>query len=362
MARFLLLALALVGCGKVTDPDAVDGSIHGDGTGLDAHVGVTKPVAKLASVAIAGAGATCAIGTASTGPGTITYVTSWSINGFPFTSATTTTLPNDTLPPSITHTGDVVACSLFASNGIDGALSDPARATMGARTAFLAARDLSAPNPSNGTLLSIDLDTLQVVTIGTFGVGFAFGDLAWDAKNQVLYMVDGQSAKTLYTVDITTGKATAVGVHGLTDMRGLAIDPTTGRLFGDLGLASPALVVLNTTSGAATGIGGTTALDGLVFDTKRALMMGLVAGGSAAVVTVDETSGKTSGAHIIAGGPNGVENSGMTYDAFTDKLVAIDEVGTVVEIDPANNYSSFARTTLATTGIDGVAIKLPKPE
>lgn len=362
MARFLLLAVALVGCGKVTDPNAVDGSIHGDGAGGDGHVGVTKPVAKLASVAIAGAGATCSLGAASTGPGTITYVTSWSINGIPFTNATTTTLPNDTLPSSVTHTGDVLACSLFASNGTDSALSDPARATMGARTAFLAARDTAAPSPTNGTLLSIDLDTLDVITIGTFGVGFAFGDLAWDAKNQILYMVDGQGAKTLYTVDITTGKATAVGVHGLADMRGLAIDPTSSRLFGDLGLATPAFVVLNTTSGVATGIGGASALDGLVFDTKRALMMGLVAGGSATVVTVDEASGKTTAAHVINGGPNGVENSGMTYDAFTDKLVAIDEVGTVVEIDPANAYSSFARTTLATTGIDGVAIKLPKPE
>ncbi len=351
MVRFIVLALALAGgvvsCGKVTDPNATDAAPHGDGAIDGAQL--TKPVAAIKSVGIAGASVTCTVATPSTG-GTVTYVASWTINDIPFTEATTTTVTNDTIPGSATHTGNVVECTLFASNGSQTVQADPVSVTMKPRTAFTVDRVLKH-------LETIDLDTLTLTDVGALNVAFAFGDLAWDAKNQILYMVDGEGAKALYTVDITTGAATLVGTHGVTDVFALAIDPTTEQLYAGTIDAANTLELANTTSGALTAVGGTFAFDGMAFDTKRTEMVGVNADDAGAtLVTVNLTTGATT--TLAAAGD--LDDNGLTYDPFTDQLWAADNNGQIVAWDPNNSYARTVSTTI-TGSFNALAIQLPAP-
>lgn len=75
----------------------------------------------------------------------------------------------------------------------------------------------------------------------------------------VLYAAaGGGAASNLYSVDSSTGTATAIGPTGVA-LTGLAVDPTTGIMYGATTPNSPvsplSLVTINTTTGAATLVG-----------------------------------------------------------------------------------------------------------
>jgi hypothetical protein len=99
--------------------------------------------------------------------------------------------------------------------------------------------------------------------------GYAFGDCAFNPADATLYMVDGRSARGLYRINLTTGAATLVGIHGLNDVFALGYHPPTNHLYAIDGNGD--LFTLSTATGAATRVGPTFLLsaEGLAFDATR---------------------------------------------------------------------------------------------
>jgi len=150
-----------------------------------------------------------------------------------------------------------------------------------------------ASGTANGTADATSLFTMDpttgvptLVNPGGPGFGVVIQDIAFDAAG-VLY---GNENEQLYTIDLTTGVAAALGgpFHGGTfvnqRMNALAVDPTTDTLYGvswdDGELFSIDTTVGSATLGVATSLGffstletaiGTTDLSGLAFDSAGAL-------------------------------------------------------------------------------------------
>ena len=86
------------------------------------------------------------------------------------------------------------------------------------------AKLLYAVDEATDSLVSFDTNTLQRTVIGSLGVTFNFGGLAYDSNSDTMYMIDGRGSQSLYTVDRNTGAATLIGRHGISDLFGLAYD------------------------------------------------------------------------------------------------------------------------------------------
>ncbi len=141
---------------------------------------------------------------------------------------------------------------------------------------------------ANGTANGANLFTMDpstgvptLVDPGAAGFGTIIQDLAFDAAG-VLY---GNDNDQLYTIDLTTGVATATSglFHGGTlvdiSMNTIAVDPTTDTLYG-VSWDDLELFTIDTTTGAATSLGLLSGLDaaidftdpsGLAFDSTGAL-------------------------------------------------------------------------------------------
>ena len=108
---------------------------------------------------------------------------------------------------------------------------------------------------NSSTLYTIDTTTFAVTLVGPLGVGFSYGDLAWNSGTGTLYMVDGRGGQSLYTVNTTTGAATLVCAHNIEDLFGLAYDTATAKLYGASLTGTGQFYQLDTATGAATPIG-----------------------------------------------------------------------------------------------------------
>jgi hypothetical protein len=348
MPKLICLVLLSSACGAVKDNSQTDSAVDTPSTPITpAHAAITQNP-------IAGGPVTCTIATPpSGGSGTITNHATWTLDSVAFGTTTTTTFTNDTIPGNQTHTGHVFACTVVSSDGTSTAMSQPVSTTVVARIAFVI-------NDATTSLMKLDLDTNTLTNIGSLGVEYEFGDLAWDRTTQTLFMVDGRTTannKALYKVNITTGAATLVGSHGQTDMFALGFDPTNGKLFGAVkGTVAPTLFLLNTTTGAAAPIGGTTSYEGLAFDTKRSLMTAIETG-AAAVASVNEANGATQ----QLASPGGTNDSGMTYDPFIDRFWVADLSGNLFQYDPNNGFARITAKTFMNNGFTAIAIQLPPP-
>jgi hypothetical protein len=225
-------------------------------------------------------------------------------------------------------------------------------------------------NYNSSLLQAIDLTTLTVTNIGNFTNTFSYGDLAWDSRRNTLYMVDGWGGtKSLYTVNLTTGATTLVGVHGVTDMFGLAYDSANDTLYASSTAYSDGttkLFKLNLATGAATLVGSTVlagtstyvGLGSLAYDSRRDMLVGIHDGNIYGELYQVDIS---TGALTLLATPGGNNNSGMTYDPINDRLLDADVSGYLYSYDIANGY---ARTTLL-SGIlahDGLAFITVVPE
>ena len=202
---------------------------------------------------------------------------------------------------------------------------------------------LYAIRDSDDVLQRGNADTGAFTDVGALGVAYAFGDCAFNTATDVMYAVDGRGAKSLYRVSLTTGAATLVGAHNVTDMFALAYDAGNGLLYGVAGDGN--LYRFNTTSGAATLVGATGAtatINGLAWDTTRSRLVAITSGLSGAIVYSVNVS--TGAATALATGLPGIDNNGWTYDPVIDRLWALDYGGNVFQYNPA----TFARTTIAT--------------
>lgn len=187
-------------------------------------------------------------------------------------------------------------------------------------------------------LQRMDPETLAITDVGPLGVAFNFGDCAWEPASRTLYMVDGRAANTLYTVDLATGAATAVGVHGIRDLFAVEIHAPTGVLYAAAGIGADwVLYRLDRSTAAATAIGGlTNYVHGMAWDAGREVMVavrGSNVGGF--FMTVDlETAALTYVAGTIP-----FDNHGITYDPIRDLLWGADYSGGIFQFDPAASYA-----------------------
>jgi hypothetical protein len=209
---------------------------------------------------------------------------------------------------------------------------------------------LVAVRTGDAVLVAIDPMTLAMTDIGPLGVGFDFGETAWDQSTGTLWMIDGRPQEALYTVDLTTGAASLVGVHGVEDLFGLAYDTSTGTLFGS-GESPSGLFSMNQATGAAAMIGDPgVAADGLLYDAIRDQLVGLQAGGGQ-MFTIDRATGAVAAVLSNAGNIN---NCGLAHEPIADLYWAIDWSGNLYTYDPNAGYTR----TLQASGLgahDGIA-------
>jgi hypothetical protein len=205
-------------------------------------------------------------------------------------------------------------------------------------------------NNSTGALMKIDTGTLALTTVGPLGVAFAYGSLAWDSANSTLYMVDGRGAKSLYTVNTTTGAATLVGAHGLTDMFGIAFDTANGIMYGAQEILSSPLQSINLSTGVATAIGtgvGNARLGPLAYNNVTNQLIGLQDCLSCAVLySINIATGVQT---VLRNTGLDTNNSGMTYDPALNRLWDVDVNGRLTYFDPAAGYVQVPVTTFATS-------------
>ncbi|MCX4243706.1 hypothetical protein [Paraliomyxa miuraensis] len=198
----------------------------------------------------------------------------------------------------------------------------------------LASGVLLTVRTGDGWLRALDPFTLAFTDIGPLGVGFDFGEVAYDTTNGILWMIDGRPLEALYTVNMATGAASLVGVHGIDDLFGLAHDPTTNTLFGS-GESPTGFYSMNTMTGAASLIGDPAmAADGLTYDSTRDQIVALAAGGGT-MYSID----RMTGAPTVLSNAGFIDNCGLAYDPFQDLYWAIDWSGNLYTYDPNMAYT-----------------------
>jgi len=139
----------------------------------------------------------------------------------------------------------------------------------------------SANSPTApGSLVTIDPTSGFITVVGAFGITGTMADLTFDSANNTLY--GGSSSNTnLYSINLTTGGATLVGVSGtgVTPIGvGLAAD-AAGTIYGTPGSATGKLFTYSTSNGAATAgptlvgapFGGAGSINALAFDSSSVL-------------------------------------------------------------------------------------------
>ncbi len=194
------------------------------------------------------------------------------------------------------------------------------------------------------SLQTIDLSTNTFTTVGSLGVSFEFGDLAFDSSTGTMFMVNGWGSNSgnqssLYSVNLTTGAATLIGSTGVTSMFGLAYNPVNGKLYGSRSTIGAGLYEIDKTTGAATFLSAQTSLDGMTFVGSSNKRVGFEAGGSSPFYDLTDTSNPG----VLIGSQGFVNNGGIAWDATTDRVLAIDWSGSFYSY--ASDFSS--RTQLA---------------
>lgn len=205
-------------------------------------------------------------------------------------------------------------------------------------------------------LHTIDTSTGLLTPIGPLGVTFSFGDLAYDASTGTMYMSNGWGAglstpSSLYTVNLQTGAATLIGSTGALSIFGLAIDPTTGKLYGSASTTATGFYEINKSTGVATLLGDPAiSLDGLTHIGGTNAVVGLFAG-PGSLHQLNLTNGTPT---LLSGGGGFVNNCGIAWGPASNQIFSIDWSGELYAFDIANSY---ARTTLVSSlgAFDGLA-------
>lgn len=220
---------------------------------------------------------------------------------------------------------------------------------------------------NSSTLYRIDMTTFAVTLVGPLGVGFSYGDLAWNSGTGTLYMVDGRGAKSLYTVNTTTGAATLIGVHNIEDMFGLAYDSATAKLYGASFTGSGQFFQLDTATGAATPIGSGIGdrIGALAYNSTADQLLALNdCLGCAKLFSVNPATGAGT---LLNSTDLDTNNSGMTYDPTLNRYWDLDVNGRLSDFDPANGYNQTQVATIELFpgfpgSFDGLAFVGPVPE
>lgn len=191
-----------------------------------------------------------------------------------------------------------------------------------------------------GHLERIDPDTLAVTDIGPLGVPYAFGDCMFNPSDSKLYMVDGRGNFGLYTVDLTTGHATLVGLHGFSAMEAIAFHPPTSTIFG-MSIDILDLFSISATTGHATVIGPIGSnFQGMAWDSTRNQMVGF---NGSQLFSINVATGAMT---LLGTTTIPVIDFGMTYDPVIDRFWVVDFNGRILQLDPNRGYAATVVTTL----------------
>jgi hypothetical protein len=210
----------------------------------------------------------------------------------------------------------------------------------------------SVKSDGDDVLYRIDLMTGVATPVGT-GVGF--GDvegLAFDPLTGSLFGIDGDDARKLITIDMTTGQGTEVGPLGYSEITnpGLAIDAAGNIFTVTTSYNGAELYSVNRDTGAVTWIGPLDVqhANGLAFIDD--ILYG-VCGSLDALFTVSTENGRGTIVGFL-GIDLRSQNLGLASDGA--KLWAIDDTGIIVHIDPLTGAATQTATTDA--GFEGLAI------
>ncbi|NNF39597.1 MAG: hypothetical protein HKN71_13075 [Gemmatimonadetes bacterium] len=197
----------------------------------------------------------------------------------------------------------------------------------------------------NDVLRRLDPSTLEIDEVGALGYNMDFGDCSYDPDGRRLYATDGRGNLALYTVDLATGAATQVGVHGVAEAFSLEYHPPSGVLFITDRTVPRTLYRLDKTTAVAAAVGEVgLRISALAWDGQRQTLVGQttnVGPAGAALYTIDLASAVLT---QVATSPS-INNHGMTYDLGEDRIWAADLSGRLVRFDPGNGY---AATSVAT--------------
>ena len=192
-------------------------------------------------------------------------------------------------------------------------------------------------------LLTIDTDTLTVSTVGPLGVDFLWSGLAYDPGMDVLYGVDGRAGQfELYSINRSTGVATSIGSHGISELFGLAFDTSTNTLYAAQLHGTENLYSIDTLTAQATLIGpltGSPGIGGLAYDSLRDVLIGW----SDFEGDVYSINRATGAATLLADNPDAIDG-GLAYDPDKDIIWGVNignesDDGVLFTLDPANSYA-----------------------
>jgi hypothetical protein len=204
-------------------------------------------------------------------------------------------------------------------------------------------------------LRSFDTQSLTFTDIGQLGVGFDFGDLAYDHSTSTMYMVQGFAGTGLYTVNLTEGDATLVGAHGFTDMFGIAYHSGRDELYGSRSTTGFGVYTLDRGNGSASFVGDPgVGLDAITYDPVRDRLVGAYAGPG----DIYEIDPDTGGSTLLFDG-DFFDNCGMAYDPDTDLYWLIDWSGNMYTINPDEGDRTLVLSGLGAH--DGLASTTPIP-
>jgi hypothetical protein len=173
-----------------------------------------------------------------------------------------------------------------------------------------------------------------------------------------LYATRSTGNAFLYTVDIATGSATAVGALGIQQIEGgLDFHPGTGVLYGVNGDGASELFTINTTTGAATlvgpvedEVGNPVDASALAFDAAGALYA-LKTGTAPELYRLDPSDANVLEMLPIPGFPAGIDVAGMEFDDASGALyVALD--GDLVVVNPVTGGSTVLGATPVTSALE----------
>jgi hypothetical protein len=218
-------------------------------------------------------------------------------------------------------------------------------------------------NPIGGQdkLYSIDLNTGIATAIGLTGFADIDG-LAFKPGTSTLYGID-ERTNVLVTLDITTGIGTSVGALGHQASDGALVFTQSGELYwGD---ERRGLFSVDILSGAATSIlGGALDITGL---TARGEQLFAVRDNSNTLITIDKTNGAIS--NIGSLGVNFQDDAGLSFDS-TGTLWSLADTndntgGLIYKLNTATGAASLV-ANVSCTGVcedfDSLAImRVPEP-
>jgi hypothetical protein len=221
-------------------------------------------------------------------------------------------------------------------------------------SAFLLASSVEASaqvfytvNESSDTLYKLDIATLTFTPVGSLGITFNFGDLAFDSSTSTMYLTDGWGPfgnvpSNLYKVNLNTGAATLIGSTGVVGVFGLVYDPLLNKLYGSISTSGTGFMEINRATGAATMIGNPLEyVDGMTFVGSTSQIVGVHAG-PGNLLSLDPATGVAT---PLSAGGGFVDNCGIAWSSATNKIYSMDWSGNLFSFDVAAGY---ARATLQT--------------